>query len=285
VDSDFARDVVALRQLRNRLDERGVPRNERIQSTYPSAIGILLNAEVPTAFGSIIHVFGDKGREHFVDVIKERRVVYAATLLPVALEGDKTGPLQWAAGWNIRSSWPYFRALYRNYQPVARNARHLLWKRRDKPLSEPEDTISAECSAIQHADGTAELAISSSVDGHMEVNIALADLPDTGHGEILVAREISPYTENFSPYYWYDAPRYRLPNRVFVLRGNIVLTRNAPRYGLPNRMTHSLFLPVAAGHRSRIELEILGGRHKIKIASCEARLTPVMDISSVSDRF
>jgi len=218
---------------------------------YPSAISILLNAEVPTAFGSIIHVLGDKGRERFVDVIEERKVVYATS--------------RWMRGggwpnWHIRSSWPYFRALYRNYQPVARNARHIFWQRRDKPLSEPEN-ISAECSIIQRADGTAELSVFSIVDGHMEVNIALADLPDTGHGEILVAKETSPHTDSpdFKP--WYDAPRY----------------------GLPNRMTHSLFLPVAAGHQSRIELEILGDRHKIEIASCEARLTPFMDISALSE--
>lgn len=247
VEPRFAEDVGALRQLRQVFDDAGVPNDARLQTTYPSALAIILDAKAPTPLGSIIHALGNDNRQRFIDVVADRRVAFATTVyLDHASWPD----------WNIRSNWGYFRALHLNYKPVAQNARHILWKRRAIPL--PAPTEKAECRIDQDNSGASYLIILAPKAGHVEVQTKMATLPDTRHAEILTAIETSPFSQATGFVGWYDAPRY----------------------GIPTVLAHSMFVSVAANMPSKIKLEFLG-KHTVKVASCTATVLSWPDMSGL----
>ena len=241
-----ADDLSALREMRQSFDAAAVAAEERVQSTYPSAVGILLSAEAPTAFGAIIHALGAENRGRFTEVIAERRVPFALTA---------HYPMPFWPDWNIRSSWPYFRALHLNFEPVAQNPEHILWRQREVPLAPPGEPV--ECQITPGDVGSVDLFVESPVDGHVELRVELATLPGTGDRQILTATEDSPFT--------------RVPDFKAWL--------DAPRYGIPRVLDHVLFLPVAANEPSSLRLEVIDGA-RIDVASCSA---VQLDWPSLSD--
>lgn len=225
VPPDYAAEVAAVRSLRAALETAGVAPNRRLQSTYPSALGIVLGAEAPTPYGAIIHALGYAARDRFAEVVAAQEVAFATSV---------RGPRPGWPDWNIRSGWYYFRPLHLNYVPVALERYHILWERRDTPLSEPSGDVG--CTTTPLLNGGIAFEVTAPFDGFVEVSIALSALPHMGRGRILTAMEDSPFTRVADFSAWEDAPSY----------------------GLPPRYNHLLFLPVVRNEVSRITLSVLG---------------------------
>lgn len=249
VSPGYAPDVAALRSIRQFFDAKAAPHDARLQATYPSAIAMLLHANAPTPFGSIIHALGDENRTRFTNVISERRVLLATTVY--------SGRPHWP-DWNIRATWPYFRALHLNYQPVAQNVNHIIWQRRDTPL--PPPSVSVGCETIPREDGSVDFRVVAPFDGHVEIRIRVSTLPKARRSEILTVTEDSPFTR---------APDFSA-------------WRDAPRYGLPPSLDHDLFLPVARNQPSSITLRMVGGK-KLEGGSCSAVALAWPDLSGLPD--
>lgn len=106
-------------QLGARYDHAGIPANRRLLSTYATATALLAGSrqEVPDY---IIHALGDAGRQGFAAGLNAG-YANVETIDPDAM--------MWGR-WNMRTSWPFYRVLLRDWEPVSRTPWSLLWARR-----------------------------------------------------------------------------------------------------------------------------------------------------------
>ena len=86
----------------------------KIFSTYSSALEVVTNQYQPTGYDYIIHVLGDKARENYLKVFRNRDFKYVTTQ-HVYYSTDT-----WEY-WIQNANWFFYRELYRYYKPVYSN--------------------------------------------------------------------------------------------------------------------------------------------------------------------
>ena len=246
VPPKYAADMRGLLHLRTLLDAQAISDDARILSTYTSYTNILLGGHPASAYGALIHALGPSARQAFTDVVADHRVQFVTTVSP-----DFSG---WA-NWNLRAQWPFFEALFLNYEPVASDFQHILWQRRESPRV-PFQVGAAFCQASSSRPH-AELVVWATTAGLVAIDIALVDPSLKGRRSILTAVEDSPLT--------------RVPNAIWS---------SGPRYGLRLSSDIAAVVPVEAEMPSTITLEVLDAK-PLQVATCSARFIARPDLTEL----
>jgi hypothetical protein len=238
----YAEDLAAMRRLAAAWDEVGIAEDRRLLSVYTSALDIAAGVRSPADVGSLIHALGPDKRAAFTALVAGQRVAAVTTIAP-----DYSG---WE-GWLSRANWPFFRALYQNYDPIARGDQQVLWV-----LRPPRENVAtaATCRVTSISSSTLALDVASPVSGWGTFTVTRTPPFATGRSAMLTVTETSPDTARQGEERWADFPRYG--------------TANAPRL--------ALFAPVAPGTTTRLTLDVLDGS-AIGTATCVAAVSPPID--------
>lgn len=241
----YAQDLAAMRALAAAWDTRDVPQNRRLLSVYTSPLDIAAGVRSPADVGSLIHALGPEKRAAFTALVAERQVAAVTTIAP-----DYSG---WE-GWIRRANWPFFRALYANYTPIARNDQQVLWIRAE---GERASASSATCRIAARAPAQIVLEVTAPSPGLATVTVTRQPPFPTGRGAMLTVTEASPDTAE-SANRWTDFPRY----------------------GVANAARLSLMAPVAPGEKTRLTLDVLDGS-AIGAATCTAAVDAAPALSNL----
>ena len=241
----YAQDLAAMRQLAAAWDAEGVPQNRRLLSVYTSPLDIAAGVRSPTDVGSLIHALGPDKRAAFTALVAERKVSAVTIIAP-----DYSG---WE-GWIRRANWPFFRALYAGYTPIARNNQQVLWV-----LAEGERAASSPvtCRVAARSPARMALEVTAPTAGLATVTVTRQPPFATGRGAMLTVTEASPDTTEGSER-WADFPRY----------------------GIANTERLSLMAPVAPGVPTRLTLDVLDGS-PIGGAACTAEVDTAHDLTNL----
>lgn len=240
--------ATAIRTLAGEWRAAGLRNDRFMLSVYTWVLAIVSRSQSPTPFSSIIRALGEEGRRQFNGMVSQRKVGYVTTIYP--------GYSPWSQ-WLYRANWPFFRALNHNYEPVARNGQHVLWRLRASPLPPPAET-SAQCSAMQHADSTDLFVTATGQGGMVSLSVELDPQMARQKRNILTATEISPLFED----------------RDFGGWGEDSL------YGLPPTQSFETVVPAKPGHLSRIRLATLEPA-AVPVRTCRAELVAWPDLENL----
>ncbi|TZG29009.1 hypothetical protein [Sphingomonas montanisoli] len=222
---------------------------DRILSTYFSALSIAAQADSPTRYGSIIHVLGDDARREYVAKIRDTDFALVTTISP---ESSAWG------GWNLRASWFAMKLVVETYEPFAKSAQHIFWKRRETPLPPP---AAMSCTVRTIDDGAVELTFSdiagkAASDGawYVDVGVRVSHVAD----RYWIATEVISPAEK----------------ALVVSRKNAWV--DFPSYGLPPEKQLTLMAEHATGKPTRITLKGVPGPSVKLSGQCVAmRIAPV----------
>lgn len=103
-------------------------------STYASAKEVVEGTYQPTGTDYIIHVLGDESRQDYLNVFKEGKHKYTATI--------KEGYDEWEY-WIQRANWFFYRELFSNWKPVYSTSYETYWVRNSKKENK-ENTINVK---------------------------------------------------------------------------------------------------------------------------------------------
>jgi hypothetical protein len=239
----YAQDLAAMRTLAAAWDAAHVPQNRRLLSVYTSPLDIVAGTRSPTDVGSLIHALGPEKRTAFTALVAERKVAAVTTIAPDYSEWE---------GWIRRANWPFFRALYANYTPIARNNQQVLWVRAE---GEHAPASSATCRVAARAPAQMVIEVTAPSPGLATVTVTRQTPFPTGRGAMLTVTEASPDTAE-SADRWADFPRY----------------------GIANTVRLSLMAPVTSGESTRLTLDVLDGS-PIGAATCTAVVDAAPDLA------
>ena len=96
--------------------------DDKIFSTYASAMELVTDQFQPTGTDYIIHVLGDTNREKYLNVFRTGDFRYTSTIK------ESFSPWEYFIR---RSNWFFYRELYRNWHPVYSNQYQMYWERND----------------------------------------------------------------------------------------------------------------------------------------------------------
>lgn len=94
--------------------------DEKVFSTYATALETVTGQFQPSGTDYIIHVMGDAARENYMAAFREGNFRYVLTL--------KESYSEWEY-WLRYANWYLYRELYGNYHPVYSNSYHMFWER------------------------------------------------------------------------------------------------------------------------------------------------------------
>lgn len=246
VTPQYAADLAAMRTLAAGWHTARIPANRRLLSVYTSPLDIAAGTRSPADVGSLIHALGPEKRAAFTALVARRKVAAVTTIAP-----DYSG---WE-GWLTRANWPFFRALWDNYRPIARNNQQVLWV----PIEgKAAAAAAANCRVTRRAEDQAVVAVRSPGAGLAAVTVMRQQPFATGRGAMLTVVENSPYTASQTEAQWADFPRY----------------------GIANVARLDLMAPVAPGRETRLTLDILDGS-AIGSATCTAVILPDIDFKGL----
>lgn len=104
--------------------------DEKVFSTYATALELTLGQYQPSGTDYIIHVLGDKQREEYLNNFKENKYKYVTTTKPSFTDYES---------WIKRANWFFYREIYKNYVPISNSDYSTIW--------EKSNTISLNSSA------------------------------------------------------------------------------------------------------------------------------------------
>ena len=100
-------------------------RNEKVFSTYASALETVTDQYQPAGTDYIIHVLGDNNREKYLNSFYNENFKYVTTINETYTEYEY---------WIKNSNWFFYRELYKMYIPTYTNTYQTFWKKsEDKP--------------------------------------------------------------------------------------------------------------------------------------------------------
>ncbi len=107
--------------------------NEKVFSTYASALEDVCGFYQPSGYDYIIHVLGEKAREKYINSFQKGEFRY------VGIQKTTNTPCEY---WIRNANWFFYKELYKTYQPVYTNQYLTLYEKGDaEELADlPEDT-------------------------------------------------------------------------------------------------------------------------------------------------
>lgn len=244
----YAADLQAMRRLSDDWRTRPIRNDRKLLSVYTSPLDIVAGVESPAPVGSLIHALGPRNRADVAGLVAGRAVEAVTTIAP-----DYSG---WE-GWILRANWPFFRQLYQNYTPIARNNQQILWVRAGAAGgSAPPGP--ARCTVSATSPSALVVSITAPRGGLASVTVDRRPPFGTGRTALLTVTERSPDTIGQGTERWSDFPRY----------------------GVANAARLSLVAPVAAGVVTRLTLDVMDGSD-IGAATCTAQLYAPVDTATL----
>lgn len=127
--------------------------NEKIFSTYASAIDTATGQFQPTGIDYIIHCMGDKQREEYLEVFRKSDFKYVTTT-------DRNySAFNGFEYWIKNANWFFYRELYQNYVPVFATEYNVFWEKRKKENSLPKVVQKAQIVTKQKKKDTYRIEI------------------------------------------------------------------------------------------------------------------------------
>ena len=246
VSADHARNLAAIRRLATHWDASGIAKNRQLLSVYTSTLDVAAGTGSPAPVGSLIHALGPQSRADYTALVARKQVAAVTTIHP-----DYSG---WE-GWMLRANWPFFRALFTNYRPIAATDQNVLWVRTGaelQPLGE------AGCTISPVSNSALAITITAPLEGLASIEVERKGPFGMGRSALLTVTETSPRTAQTTREGWSDFPRY----------------------GVANQARLAFVAPVAAGAESRLLLDVMDGS-EIGSAQCSAIVYPAIDYSAL----
>lgn len=94
--------------------------NEKVFSTYATALELTLGQFQPSGTDYIVHVLGDAQREGYINNFIQNKYKYVTTIKPSFSDYES---------WLKRANWFFYSELYKNYIPVMDTEYNTIWKR------------------------------------------------------------------------------------------------------------------------------------------------------------
>ena len=104
------------------LNAKTLPGEEKVFSTYASAVELVTGQFQPSGTDYIIHVMGDENRAAYLDDFSGGDFRYSATIK------ETFSPWEYYVR---RSNWYFYRELYRSWHPVSSSQYQLFWERNE----------------------------------------------------------------------------------------------------------------------------------------------------------
>ena len=133
-------------QIKRTIDFLG---NDKVFSTYASAVESLTEQFQPSGFDYIINVMGDKQRIKYMKSFNTDNFRYAVTIHPSIAWGD----------WIISANWFFHRELYMNYLPVFENGYQVYWERKNGQTNEGKKELAIKFEIIEISDSEIRIKV------------------------------------------------------------------------------------------------------------------------------
>ena len=140
--------------------------DDKIFSTYASAMELVTGQFHPSGTDYIIHVMGDENRADYLDCFRNDDFRYAVTIQ------ETYSPWEY---YIQRSNWFFYRELYRSWHPVFSNAYQLYWERNeaglDHVIDDHEHDITVEIEQIEPTEAKIMVRTDTGINGIADVLI------------------------------------------------------------------------------------------------------------------
>lgn len=198
-------------------------RNEKVFSTYASALELMLNKYQPSGIDYIIHVLGDKQREIYINNFKENKYKYVTTIKEELIDHES---------WVKRANWFFYRELYKSYIPVSSTDYSIIWEKTNEVNIKSSYNIKYK----KIDDHTYQLTVTSDNKSDMvaDVSIKYKSSYTKNINRLLTFRRIvsvqdnSMFNENNSGWCNYSIPNeslnYNIPIFLYNGEGKIIIT-------------------------------------------------------------
>ncbi len=139
--------------------------DEKVFSTYASALEVMTDQFQPSGTDYIIHVLGDKSRQEYLETFREGDFRYVTTIKETYDEWEY---------WARSANWFFYRELYKEYHPVWSNIYQLFWEKNE--VQEPYAVENWSTEIIQEDRGKVTIRITgdSGFDGVADVLVRYA---------------------------------------------------------------------------------------------------------------
>ena len=137
---------------------------EKIFSTYASAIEVYRGEFQPTGFDYIIHALGDENRQKYLDTFKNGDYKYAITSATRLTDYEY---------WIKNANWFFYRELCSEYVPTYDNNKWIIWTKSEKDVK-TYDVSKAKISIEKINEGSVKLVVESDekITGTADVSIS-----------------------------------------------------------------------------------------------------------------
>ncbi len=196
------------------LKAKTMPGDEKIFSTYASAMELVTGQFQPSGTDYIIHVMGDENRAAYLDDFSKGDFRYAVTIK------ETFSPWEY---YIQRSNWYFYRELYRNWHPVRANQYQLYWERNEagQDLISSQDEFPISVSVEQNEPTKVRIMIRTdeSVTGYADLAIDYTvNKNGTALSRLMYQRMlyISEDKNSFSELPWYGTNYLRPAGREYI---------------------------------------------------------------------
>lgn len=219
-----------------------IPAQQRVFSTYTTALDVAAGANNAAGHDYIIHALGQE-RSKYLEVLQDSQPAYITTLRE---------SFTWWETWNRRINWWFYRAFLPQYEPVALSMYNVVWARRPEPLPAPHWQLPCQIEQVTpsqtllHIGGTDAPFVELTpyyveVDFAYQATIDATGVPLIGNRAVLDIRERPSAAQG-------KQPRSKAP----VIFGGVQRERTAIEHfpGLPS----SLRLQLEPAERTTLEV-------------------------------
>jgi hypothetical protein len=144
----FSKVIAVGREIRAKAESAGVLGQQRLFSTYATAMDVAAAAPHAARSDYIIHALGPQRRVDYVSQLLEARPMFVTTIR------DDFTP--WEA-WLRAVNWDFYAELLEAYEPTDRTLYNIVWERRAQPAVWPD--VGLQTTITQGADSDAQLAV------------------------------------------------------------------------------------------------------------------------------
>ncbi len=155
-----------LYKYRNSLkDAQELLGEEKVFSTYASALETVTSQFQPSGIDYIIHALGDQKRDAYMDTFRKGDFRYVTTIRECVSD---------YAYWIKNANWFFYRELYDNYVPVYSNEYEIFWEKSDEVGKIENDDIDVKIEKIDESNAIIKVKTDESVSGIADVKLRYA---------------------------------------------------------------------------------------------------------------
>lgn len=204
--------------------------DEKVFSTYSSALETVTNQYQPSGTDYIIHVLGDKQRKNYLEKFKSKNFKYVTTINETFTEYEY---------WIKNANWFFYRELYKTYIPVYTNSYQIFWEENEDNINIKDNNINIEIIKVDEKNVTIKVKTDTNINGIADVKIKYDTKKDGSLSSKLILNKMAIATNikevelhensDYSNWYLKGFGEEYIPVTIINGEGEVTLTSQPSR--------------------------------------------------------